>query len=76
MAYIPYWHDNFKALRLRKGLTQTQMGELLGVSQSLINLLESGKRHFTEKMLVNIADKCDVNVESITTIQASAKNNS
>lgn len=66
MDCIQHWHENFKDLRLRLGLTQKQMADLLGVSQSLINLLGANKRHFTEEMLLNISLKCNIDVENIT----------
>lgn len=55
-----FWKKQFKNLRLSKGWTQNQMAQKLGVSQSLINLLESGKRNFTQSLLDTIIEKLDI----------------
>lgn len=55
-----FWKKQFKNLRLSKGWTQNQMAQKLGVSQSLINLLESGKRNFTQSLLDTILEKLDI----------------
>lgn len=55
-----FWKKQFKNLRLSKGWTQAQMAQKLGVSQSLINLLESGKRNFTQSLLDTIIEKLDI----------------
>ena len=36
--------ENLKPLRKQKGLTMKQLGELVGVSESMIGYLESGER--------------------------------
>lgn len=38
-------NERLKELRLKKGLTQTELGEYLGVSKCAISLYESGKRN-------------------------------
>lgn len=55
-----FWKKQFKNLRLSNGWTQNQMAQKLGVSQSLINLLESGKRNFTQSLLDTILERLNI----------------
>ncbi len=43
--------QEFKDGRVRKGWTQTQAAERLGMTQAYLNLLENGKRHLTPKLV-------------------------
>lgn len=49
-----YWSVRLKHFREIAGLTQTELSEKSGVSQSLITNLENGKRNFTQKSLSDI----------------------
>lgn len=45
-----------KELRIKKSLTQTQLGELLGFSNQRYNYYETGKREPDNETLVRISD--------------------
>lgn len=69
MRYIKEWHDNFRRIRQERGLHQSQMAELLGVSQAMVALWESCQRRFTEDMLLLIAEKCEISLESLIALK-------
>ena len=48
--------ENFKRARLRLGLTQTALAERMGVAQSYISDLESGKKRPLVESLAEIAE--------------------
>ena len=45
----------FKAIRLERGLTQRDFGELLGLSQSTIANIEAGRREITDTVRARLA---------------------
>ena len=47
--------DNFKKIRLAKGLTQEQFSEISGFSQQYISGLESGRRNPTVVTVYELA---------------------
>lgn len=57
--------DKIKSLRKEKGLTQTELGKILGVSQAMIGQYESGIRKPKIEQLLKIADALDVNINSL-----------
>ncbi len=58
--------------RSHRNLTQAQLAESLGTSQSAINRIESGKQNISLEMLARISDALD---HSIVTINTSSKIN-
>ena len=44
-----------KAIRNKFGLTQEDMGKLMGMTQAAISRIESGRRHETKLMLYHLA---------------------
>lgn len=52
-----------KYLRLEKGLTQTELGKVLNLSQRAISHYESGQRFPDEELLNLIADYFNVSVD-------------
>ena len=54
-----------KELRLKKGLTQTELGEKVGVKQSTFTNWENGKREPSFENLVKLADLLDVSLDSL-----------
>jgi transcriptional regulator with XRE-family HTH domain len=54
-----------KELRLAKGLTQTQVGEALGIHQRAYSYYESGERDIPNIILVRIADYFSVSIDYI-----------
>lgn len=51
--------------RLDKGLTQTELAEALGTSQSAINRIESGGQNLSLEMLARISDKLSSEIVSL-----------
>lgn len=55
-----------KEARIKAGLTQKELSEKSGVSRSLINSIETGKRTITStRTLARIADALNVSVGDI-----------
>lgn len=52
-----------KELRLKKGLTQTELGEKVGVKQSTFTNWENGKREPSFENLVKLADLLEVSLD-------------
>lgn len=52
-----------KELRLKKGLTQTELGEKVGVKQNTFTNWENGKREPSFENLVKLADLFDVSLD-------------
>ena len=55
--------ENIRRIRKMRGLTQKDLGSMLGVSEAFIRAQESGRRNPKEKSLQAIADALDVNIE-------------
>ena len=55
--------ENIRRIRKMRGLTQKDLGSILGVSEAFIRAYESGRRNPKEKNLQAIADALDVNIE-------------
>ena len=52
-------------LRLERSLTQSELGEKLGVTLQHISMLESGKKFPSLRMLFKLADALGVSLTSI-----------
>lgn len=57
--------NTIRELRKKKGLTQQELGEYLGVQKTAISYYESGKRQPTPDMLMKMADLFGVSVDVI-----------
>lgn len=55
--------QRLKDLRLKKGLTQTELGKKLGVKQSTFTNWENGKREPNFETLIKLADLLEVSVD-------------
>ena len=56
-----------RALRLERGLTQTEFARLLGVSGSLVNLLERNQRSASLTVLMRLSDVFGLDLQDLTT---------
>jgi transcriptional regulator with XRE-family HTH domain len=54
-----------KRLRSVKGLTQVQLGELVGISPKMIHFIEKGFRNPTANVLKRIADVLGVKLDEL-----------
>ena len=54
-----------KELRLKKGLTQTELGEKVGVKQNTFTNWENGKREPSFENLIKLADLLEVSLDSL-----------
>ncbi len=57
--------ENIKNIRRRKGLTQEELGSLLGVGKSAVSRWESGEREVTLATMRSIAAALDVGLERL-----------
>jgi transcriptional regulator with XRE-family HTH domain len=57
--------NNFKAIRLKQKMTQQEFAELLGVSRSTIEAIESGRRPISDLVRARLAQKIDLDQESL-----------
>ncbi|MBR5129215.1 MAG: helix-turn-helix transcriptional regulator [Firmicutes bacterium] len=65
--------ENIKRIRLKKGLTQKQLGDLCGMADSAIRRYELGKANPKIETLKKIADALDVNVQELIFIPLTEK---
>lgn len=54
-----------KDARIRKGLTQLQLAEQVGVGQSAISEIESGDMRPSTPLLVRLADVLDLDLDAL-----------
>lgn len=54
-----------KSLRSKKGLTQAQLGKLLGISKSAVSMYECGSREPDFETMEAIADFFNVNISTL-----------
>lgn len=62
---MPMYSDILKELRRDRNITQQQMGELLGISQSSYSDYENGLRNMPLTMLDFLADVLDTSTDYI-----------
>ena len=55
--------ERLKELRLKKGLTQTELGEKVGVKQNTFTNWEKGKREPSFENLIKLADLFEVSLD-------------
>lgn len=55
--------QRLKELRLKKGLTQTELGEKVGVKQNTFTNWENGKREPNFETLLKLADLFEVSLD-------------
>lgn len=60
---------NLKVARVKKDLTQKQLGELLGVSTSTINRIETGKQILKIDMLNKLANVLEIPVNELLEVK-------
>lgn len=56
---------NLKVARVKKGLTQKELAELIGVSPSTINRIETGKQIPKVDMLLKLAEILEASAEEL-----------
>ncbi|WP_423237082.1 helix-turn-helix domain-containing protein [Clostridium peptidivorans] len=61
-----------KTLRIKNQLTQKQLADKLGLAQSTIGMIESGKRDVSFEILIKIADLFNVSTDYLTRKSAKA----
>jgi DNA-binding XRE family transcriptional regulator len=57
--------NNIAKIRKRKGLTQMELAELVGVNRFHISKIERGKRMPSVKLLIKIADVLNVSLDDL-----------
>lgn len=58
--------DLIKKIRNEAGLTQEELGQVLGVSTVLIAMIETGQKPASKNFIERLADKLEVHPTSIT----------
>lgn len=61
----PFAMRNIAALRARDGLSQTQLGELIGVSQQAVQKWENGVSSPKLRQVLRMADAFDCSIETL-----------
>jgi transcriptional regulator with XRE-family HTH domain len=56
---------NLKVARVKKGLTQKELGELVGVSSNTLCRIETGKQIPKVDMLLKLAEILEVSAEEL-----------
>ena len=56
---------NLKVARVKKGLTQKELGELVGVSSNTLYRIETGKQIPKVDMLLKLAEILEVSAEEL-----------
>ena len=57
--------ESLKKLRLSKGLSQLQLGERIGIPQSHVSKIESGKTGVDSQTLYKLSKALDVDMETV-----------
>ncbi|MCL2566127.1 MAG: helix-turn-helix domain-containing protein [Defluviitaleaceae bacterium] len=60
---MPSFSDRLKELRNSRGLTQKQMGAILGCTDRYYQKIEYGKIKFSQDNLIKLADYFDVSID-------------
>ncbi len=59
---------NIKVERMRAGLTQFQLAELIDVHEKYIGRVESGKQNITIKTLIKLSNALNVDLKTLVSI--------
>ena len=57
--------ENIKQMRIKKGLTQEELAQNLGISQSMIGHIESGRKLPSIPLAVDISKELDCSMNDI-----------
>lgn len=63
MDYRKMFSERLSQLRKSKGLSMLQLGEILGVSDEAVRLMERGKRSPSFEVLLSVAEFFSVSVD-------------
>ena len=59
---------NIKVERMRKGITQLKLAEIIGVHEKYIGQIESGRQNITIKTLIKLAHALNVDLTRLVSI--------
>lgn len=65
----------FKSIRIYHGHTQSAFASLLGVSESTVAAIETGRREISDTVRIKLARHFDINEEFISTLERASKFN-
>ncbi len=68
MEYVNKFKDNIKELRMEKGLGQTELAKMLGVSKGVVSLWENGLREPGMYSLILLAKFFGVSIDELVGI--------
>ena len=64
---------NFKALRLRLGMTQREYADFLGVSESTVAAIENGRRSISDHVRARLAQKVEIDSDFLYFLESYRK---
>jgi transcriptional regulator with XRE-family HTH domain len=67
---IKYFGDKVRFLRLRRGLSQTQLAAIIGIAPSVVGNWESGANGVTRTRLIKLSEKLNQPVSYFTGIDS------
>lgn len=65
MKESQHFMDKLKKIRQSKGLTQAELGKILGISQALVGQYESGRRHPKPQTIQRFAMALNVSINDL-----------
>lgn len=60
-----YFNENLKEARERRGMTQKEVADIIGVAKSTYSLYESGNREPNDQTIKKIADTLNVSADDL-----------
>lgn len=61
--------ENLKKIRKQRGLTMKELGNLTGVSESMIQMIEAGKRSPSFELLLKLGEALECSVDELLDIK-------
>lgn len=65
--------NTIRELRKKKGVTQTELGEILGVTKNSVSYYENGKRQLTPEMIIKLSEYFGVTTDEILGLNVPAQ---
>lgn len=63
MIYRELFSDRLSSLRNKKNISRTELGEVLGITDEAVRLMEKGKRSPSFEVFCALADYFDVSLD-------------
>ncbi|MGG3691118.1 helix-turn-helix transcriptional regulator [Heyndrickxia ginsengihumi] len=63
----------FRAIRLKKGMTQSKYANLLGISESTVAAIENGRRGISDQVRARLAREVEIDEELLYFLESYRK---